>query len=90
MPLAEQHPHLWRGAVHVVGQAFDHHGDAVRRKAFVDHMLKMHGFAGQTRAKGRGGEATSALALYVEEMKSGGFVAQALDRHGIQGAAVAP
>ena len=40
--------------------------------------------------KGRGAEATSALALYVEEMKAGGFVAQALDRHGIQGAAVAP
>ena len=40
--------------------------------------------------KGRGGEATSALALYVEEMKASGFVAQALDRHGIQRAAVAP
>ena len=40
--------------------------------------------------KGRGVEAASALAAYVEEMKASGFVAQALARHGIQGAAVAP
>ena len=40
--------------------------------------------------KGRGGEAASELAQYVEEMKASGFVAQALARHGIQGAAVAP
>jgi polar amino acid transport system substrate-binding protein len=40
--------------------------------------------------KGRGAEAAAALALYVEEMKASGFVAQALARHGIQGAAVAP
>ena len=78
------------GAVHVVSQVFDHHGDAVRRTACVDHVLTVHSFAGQARAKGRGAEAPSALALYVEEMKSGGFVAQALARHGIQGAAVAP
>ena len=40
--------------------------------------------------KGRGAEAAAALAHYVEEMKASGFVAQALLRHGIQGAAVAP
>ena len=40
--------------------------------------------------KGRGVEAASVLAAYVEEMKASGFVAQALSRHGIQGAAVAP
>ena len=40
--------------------------------------------------KGRGAEAASALSQYVEEMKASGFVAEALDRHGIQGAAVAP
>ena len=62
----------------------------MRRKAFVDHMLKVHRFAGQARAKGRGAEAASELAQYVEEMKASGFVAQALARHGIQGAAVAP
>ena len=40
--------------------------------------------------KGRGAQAAAALAHYVEEMKASGFVAQALLRHGIQGAAVAP
>ncbi len=40
--------------------------------------------------KGRGAEAASALSAYVEEMKASGFVAQALERHGIQGAVVAP
>lgn len=39
---------------------------------------------------GRGADAAAALAQYVEEMKASGFVAQALARHGIQGAAVAP
>jgi polar amino acid transport system substrate-binding protein len=38
----------------------------------------------------RGAEAAAELARFVEEMKSSGFVQQALDRHGIQGAAVAP
>ena len=32
----------------------------------------------------------AALRAYVEEMKAGGFVAQALRRHGVQGASVAP
>jgi polar amino acid transport system substrate-binding protein len=40
--------------------------------------------------KGRGEEAAALLGKYVEEMKVSGFVAQALARHGIQGASVAP
>ncbi|MEB0113666.1 ABC transporter substrate-binding protein [Variovorax sp. RTB1] len=39
---------------------------------------------------GRGAEAQSVLAGFVEEMKSTGFVADALKRHRIEGAAVAP
>ena len=39
----------------------------------------------------KGGTAAQAwLSGFIEEMKSSGFVAQALQRHGIQGAAVAP
>ncbi len=40
--------------------------------------------------KGRGDAAAQALRAYVEEMKASGFVAQALARHGIEGASVAP
>ncbi|MEJ5991633.1 ABC transporter substrate-binding protein [Ramlibacter sp. PS3R-8] len=40
--------------------------------------------------RSRGAEAAAALASYVEEMKRSGFVAEALQRHGITGAAVAP
>ncbi|KGF83344.1 ABC transporter substrate-binding protein [Massilia sp. JS1662] len=40
--------------------------------------------------KSRGGEAASHLAAFVEEMKASGFVADALRRHGIEGASVAP
>ncbi len=40
--------------------------------------------------KGRGEPAAQALRAYVEEMKASGFVAQALARHGIEGASVAP
>ena len=40
--------------------------------------------------KSRGGAAATELSRYVEEMKRSGFVAQALQRHGISGAAVAP
>ncbi|QHI97633.1 transporter substrate-binding domain-containing protein [Xylophilus rhododendri] len=40
--------------------------------------------------KSRGDAATRYLRAYVEEMKASGFVAQALARHGIQGASVAP
>ncbi len=40
--------------------------------------------------KGRGEAAAQALRAYVEEMKATGFVAQALARHGIEGASVAP
>jgi polar amino acid transport system substrate-binding protein len=39
---------------------------------------------------GRGAGAQAALAAFVEGMKASGFVAEALRRHGIQGAAVAP
>lgn len=38
----------------------------------------------------RGEAAAAALAAYVEDMKRSGFVAEALARHGVQGAAVAP
>ena len=40
--------------------------------------------------KGRGPEAAQCLRQFVEDMKASGFVAQALARHGIQGAIVAP
>ncbi len=40
--------------------------------------------------KGRGEAAAAVLRQYVEEMKASGFVAQALQRHGIEGASVAP
>jgi polar amino acid transport system substrate-binding protein len=40
--------------------------------------------------KRRGAAAAQALAAFVEEMKASGFVAEALRRHGIQGATVAP
>jgi polar amino acid transport system substrate-binding protein len=40
--------------------------------------------------RGRGEAAAAALAAFVEEMKASGFVAQALARHGIAGASVAP
>lgn len=39
---------------------------------------------------GRGAHATAFLRAFVEDMKREGFVAQALERHGIEGAAVAP
>jgi len=38
----------------------------------------------------RGAEAGAALAAFVEDMKASGFVAEALARHRIQGASVAP
>lgn len=40
--------------------------------------------------KSRGDEAAKFLAQYVEEMKASGFVGDALNRHGIKGASVAP
>ena len=40
--------------------------------------------------KGRGEPARAFLAAFVEEMKASGFVAAALTRHGVEGAAVAP
>jgi polar amino acid transport system substrate-binding protein len=40
--------------------------------------------------KSRSSEALAYLHSFVEEMKSSGFVAQALARHGIEGASVAP
>lgn len=41
-------------------------------------------------AKSRGAAAAAALSAFVEEMKASGFVADALRRHGIAGASVAP
>ncbi|MEU3206284.1 hypothetical protein ABZ702_20880 [Streptomyces cyaneofuscatus] len=38
----------------------------------------------------RGTAAQEVLASFVEEMKASGFVADALERHGIEGALVAP
>lgn len=40
--------------------------------------------------KSRGEAAASFLRRYVEDMKASGFVAEALERHGIRGASVAP
>lgn len=40
--------------------------------------------------KGRSADAVAYLKAFVEEMKASGFVAQALQRHGIAGASVAP
>jgi len=40
--------------------------------------------------KSRGAQAAAVLAAFVEEMKASGFVADALRRHGIEGASVAP
>lgn len=40
--------------------------------------------------KGRSAEAIAYLKAFVEDMKASGFVAQALQRHGIEGASVAP
>jgi polar amino acid transport system substrate-binding protein len=40
--------------------------------------------------KRRGAPAAGALAAFVEQVKAGGFVAEALRRHGIEGASVAP
>ncbi len=40
--------------------------------------------------KSRGAAAAATLSAFVESMKAGGFVAQALARHGIEGASVAP
>ena len=40
--------------------------------------------------KSRGAGAAACLSAFVEEMKASGFVAAALERHGIEGASVAP
>ena len=40
--------------------------------------------------RSRGEEATAYLSAFVEEMKASGFVAEALDRHRIEGVSVAP
>jgi polar amino acid transport system substrate-binding protein len=40
--------------------------------------------------KGRGAAAAAALRAFVEDMKASGFVAEAMRRHGIEGASVAP
>jgi polar amino acid transport system substrate-binding protein len=40
--------------------------------------------------KGRGEAAREFLAAFVEQMKESGFVSEALARHGVEGASVAP
>ena len=40
--------------------------------------------------KGRGGDLAAALCAFVEEMKANGFVAEAMVRHGVAGASIAP
>lgn len=61
---------------------------------FADHRLLPGRFMVIQQAMGtpkaRGVEAAHYLAAYVEEMKASGFVADALQRHGIEGASVAP
>jgi polar amino acid transport system substrate-binding protein len=61
---------------------------------FPDHRLLPGRFMVIQQAmglpKGRSPEAVAYLKAFVEEMKSSGFVAQALHRHGIEGATVAP
>ena len=61
---------------------------------FPDHRLLPGRFMVIQQAMGtpksRGNEAATYLAQFVEDMKASGFVAQALSRHGIQGASVAP
>jgi polar amino acid transport system substrate-binding protein len=61
---------------------------------FPDHRLLPGRFMVIQQAMGapksRGDEAAAFLAQFVEEMKASGFVAQALERHQIQGASVAP
>jgi polar amino acid transport system substrate-binding protein len=63
-------------------------------KRFPGHRLLPGRFMVIQQAMGlpvtRGTEAAADLAQFVEAMKSQGFVAQALQRHGIQGASVAP
>ena len=41
-------------------------------------------------ARGRGAAAHAVLTDFVEEIKNSGFIQQALMRHGIEGATVAP
>jgi polar amino acid transport system substrate-binding protein len=65
--------------------------DAARRgglRLLPGHFMVIRQAMGCPR--GRGAAAAEALSAYVEEMKRSGFVAQALQRHGIEGAAVAP
>lgn len=63
-------------------------------KRFPDHRLLPGRFMIIQQAMGtpksRGDEAAKFLAQYVEEMKASGFVGDALNRHGIKGASVAP
>ncbi|WP_353174117.1 ABC transporter substrate-binding protein [Paracandidimonas soli] len=52
------------------------------------HFMVIRQAMGMNRARGEA--AIRYLSQFVEEMKASGFVAQAMKRHGIQGAAVAP
>ncbi|MGV3498446.1 MAG: ABC transporter substrate-binding protein [Hydrogenophaga sp.] len=65
--------------------------DAERRgdlRLLPDHFMVIRQAMGCPR--GRGEAAARYLTDFVEEMKASGFVASALQRHGISGAAVAP
>ena len=63
-------------------------------KRFPGHRLLPGRFMAIRQAmglpKGRGEAARAFLAAFVEDMKASGFVAQALARHGVAGASVAP
>lgn len=87
----------------VVSHFLEHGGDVAAgvRQQLEDEVLKAGGmrmlpghFMVIQQAMGcprsRGDAAARFLADYVEEMKGSGFVAQALQRHGVTGAAVAP
>ncbi len=52
------------------------------------HFMVIRQAMGMNRSRGEA--AIRYLSQFVEEMKASGFVAQAMKRHGIQGAAVAP
>ena len=65
--------------------------DAQARRRRAPAAGPLHGDrAGDGRAEGPRRAAQAWLSGFIEEMKASGFVADALQRHGIEGAAVAP
>jgi polar amino acid transport system substrate-binding protein len=57
-------------------------------RVLPERFMAIEQAMGTPRVRGEAGVAW--LREFIEEMKAGGFVAQALQRHGIEGAAVAP